>query len=180
MCPQGKIHGCSGTSGQKIEMNRDKPAALRASDCLRDSKLLRKVKLVVVVSGRAPRSQRICEQASVWRTRSLSIAATSCYALQTRTSCFDLFWFTDLWEFLWKKVGNGIFISHLHLSGFGSRGSLEEAQLTREEKRKLCRNRFQSRRTAHLVDVLEFIYDLADDRLRGFTASWLSAGVQSL
>lgn len=53
------------TSGQKIEMNRDKPAALRASDCLLDSKLLRKVKLVVVVSGSATRSQNICEQAIV-------------------------------------------------------------------------------------------------------------------
>lgn len=41
----------------------------------------------------------------------------------------------------------------------------------REEKLKLCRNQFRSTRTAHLVDVLEFIYYLADDRLRGFIAS---------
>lgn len=34
--------------------------------------------------------------------------------------------------------------------------------------------------TAHLVDVFEFVYYLADDRLRGFIASGLSAGVQSL
>lgn len=34
--------------------------------------------------------------------------------------------------------------------------------------------------TAHLVDVFEFVYYLADDRLGGFIASGLGAGVQSL
>lgn len=34
--------------------------------------------------------------------------------------------------------------------------------------------------TAHLVDVFEFVYDLADDWLRGFVASGLGAGVGSL
>lgn len=74
-------------------------------------------------------------------------------------------------NFLWKKVGNSIFISHLHSSGFTSRGSSEEAQPTREGKLTLCRNQCQSTPTAHLVDVLEFIYNLADDRLGGFAAS---------
>ncbi len=34
--------------------------------------------------------------------------------------------------------------------------------------------------TGHLVDVFEFVYDLADDWLRGLVASRLGAGVQSL
>lgn len=34
--------------------------------------------------------------------------------------------------------------------------------------------------TAHLVDVFEFVYDLADDWLRGFVAPGLRARVQSL
>lgn len=34
--------------------------------------------------------------------------------------------------------------------------------------------------TAHLVDVFEFVYDLADDWLRGLVASGLGAGVRSL
>lgn len=74
-------------------------------------------------------------------------------------------------NFLRKKVGNSLFISHLLSSGFTSRGSSEEAQPTREEKLTLCRNPFESTLTAHLVDVLEFIYYLADDRLGGFAAS---------
>lgn len=73
--------------GQKIEMNRDKPAALRASDCLLDSKLLRKVKLVVAVTGRSRTSVSRPVSLSAfgtfiwdWTTRSLSTAATSCLA----------------------------------------------------------------------------------------------------
>lgn len=33
---------------------------------------------------------------------------------------------------------------------------------------------------AHLVDVFEFVYDLADDRLGGLVTSGLGAGVRSL
>lgn len=38
----------------------------------------------------------------------------------------------------------------------------------------------QHMHTAHLVDVFEFVYDLADDWLRGLVASGLSAGVRLL
>lgn len=41
-------------------------------------------------------------------------------------------------------------------------------------------NYTQHIRTAHLVDVFEFVYDLADDWLRGLVASGLGAGVRSL
>lgn len=34
--------------------------------------------------------------------------------------------------------------------------------------------------TAHLVDVFQFVYDLADDWLRGLVASGLGAGVRLL
>lgn len=40
--------------------------------------------------------------------------------------------------------------------------------------------RSQHGRTAHLVDVFEFVYDLADDRLGWLVAPGLRAGVRSL
>lgn len=100
------------TPGQKIEMNRDKPAALRASDCLLDSKLLRKVKLVVVVSGSATRSQNICEQAivsvSLWEphlglneTPLLQLHVTHCRLVDPVLIYCDLQTFEN---FYWKKL----------------------------------------------------------------------------
>lgn len=41
-------------------------------------------------------------------------------------------------------------------------------------------NNGQHMRTAHLVDVFEFVYDLADDWLRWLVASGLGAGLRSL
>lgn len=90
-CPQGRFTVAPWTSAQTTEMNRDKPAALRASGCLLDGKLLRKVSLVVVLSGSATRSQNSVSVSSesllglngTGRQGPCPIAATSCYTLQT-------------------------------------------------------------------------------------------------
>lgn len=57
--------------------------------------------------------------------------------------------------------------------GFGAKG--EAVNKTLETVKHM-----DSDMAAHLVDVLEFVYDLADDRLRGLVAAGLGAGVGSL
>lgn len=112
MCPQGRLTVALWTSGQKIEMNRDRPAALRASDCLLDSKLLRKVKLVVAVSGSATRSQSSVSVSSeshlglhgTGRQGPLSpllqLHVTHCRLVDPVLIYFDI---QTFWEFLRRK-----------------------------------------------------------------------------